>query len=905
MSEKRDVTIDNKFGRQVIKIEFKKKKSMYRPDYQANNQVSEAEIKKKQDVLRRAEETGVNKPEERAEDIESQKRRAAFFGDRRLLREIKTQQEVKDVSRKPFHRPSYGQYGQNTDKPFDPTQRPRYFGGQGSRSFNPQARKPFEPGSRPPFGSKPFEPGSRPPFGSKPFEPGARGPRSFEPRPFGPRPFVPGSKPFGPRPPRNPDFQANRSPRPQDGRPPKLKLNEFKLSKVMSQLTQQVKSAPIVRKQLKKPMSKTTENPTKNRVKISAHTPQLGHRFLGEIHSPEDVEIDTERARSVSSVKRLLEKQRRTGKNVAKVIREIVVFDDMPVLALAHLMAVSLDTVLAKARGLGLSISKDAKLSTDESYVLVEEFGHKYKKRVEILDNIAKDAGELQDYINRAPVVTVVGHVDHGKTSLLDALRATQFTAAESGGITQSIGASQVALPDGRFITFIDTPGHEIFTEMRARGVNITDIVLLIIAADDGIKEQTIESIQHAQAAKASIIVVITKADKPGSNIDKIKQMLMNYNIVVESLGGDTPDIDVSAKTGYHLEDLLELILLQAEMMDLKSNPKPKASGNVIEAYMDKNLGPVATVLIRNGTLQKGDAFLSGMTHGRVRAIHDWQTKALTTAGPSVPVRISGFAEVPVAGDDFIVMPEANAKEASAKRRELSNVANFSILKVDAHYSISDIWKELTGNKGVMEMNFIIKADSSGSCEAISGAIDKVNNPKVKTSVILKSIGAVTDSDILLAKASQATVIAFKTEVKPGILKNAENWKVSVKRYEIIYQILDDIDQEINQTFAEKEKEVSLGRAEIREIFVKHKIGTIAGSIVTEGIIKRDAKCILWRNGVQIYTSTIQSIRQFRDDKREVKNGQECGIMIAKFSDYHIGDVIECVHKVAITPDMG
>lgn len=799
MSEKRDITIDNKFGRHVVKVEVKKKRRpVYRPTQpQVPQQDLEADLQKKQEAIRKSEEAAQVAPQASVtQDLELQKKRAFFFGDRKLLHSIHMQKKTAEVKKRP----------------------------------------PFNPIKRPPSQTQP-----RPPF-----------------------------KRTLPRPPIAGDFKAKYNPLPKPQLP--------------------------VRKQVAKPAPRVpfTGN-VRAKSKISSHMPplQLGRTLLGKIESADDVAIENERLRSIAAVRRSREKQKRSG-SVDTVVREITVFNDMPVVVLAHSMAVSVTIVLAKLRELNINLGKNDRLDIDTSCLLVEEFGHKYKKRVEILDTIQTDEGSSTDYVPRAPIVTVVGHVDHGKTSLLDALRATQFTSMESGGITQSIGASQVFTDDGRFVTFIDTPGHKIFTEMRARGINITDIVLLIIAADDGIKEQTVESIQHAQAANANLVVVITKADKPSTNIDKIKQMLMQYNIVVESLGGDVPDIDVSAKTGHNLKELLEIILFQAELLDLRANPNPKASGVVLEAYLDKNCGPVATVIIKNGTLRRSNPFLSGTSHGKVRSITDWKGKTLTEAGPSVPVQIMGFDKIPSAGDDFIVMDEADAKEASAKRQELSTMSAFSIHKSEMTYTIDDIWQELLGDGDIMKMNFIIKADSSGSCEAIAAAIGNINHENVRITTILKGIGSVTDSDILLAKASDASIIAFKVDSKPSIVKNAETWGVKIKRYDVIYQILDDINDTITKALAPKEEEVSIGRAEVREVFTKHKIGTIAGCFVQDGVIKRDAKAVLIRNGIQVYSSIIESIRHLRDDRREMKAGQECGIMLSKFADYRPGDVIEC-----------
>ena len=652
---------------------------------------------------------------------------------------------------------------------------------------------------------------------------------------------------------------------------------------------------PIVQpKSPPKPAIKRFAKPVSSRPRNESPVSRnISKAFLGSVESGQDLPIGQERIRSIASYKRSQEKQKRT-KRVDTVVREITVFEGMPLLALAHSMAATVDIVLYKLRALGLQMQKDAKVDLDTACLIVEEFGHKYKKRIQILDTIKEEKGEDTDYQPRAPIVTVVGHVDHGKTSLLDALRSTQVVTKESGGITQSIGASQIQTKKGSFITFIDTPGHEIFTEMRARGVDLTDIVLLIIAADEGIQAQTVESIQHIKSSKAFIIVVFTKIDKPGANIEKIKQMLMRYEIVVQSAHGDVPDIGVSAKSGQNLPELIQLISDYADLLELRANPKPKASGIILEGCMDKYCGPVGTVIVRNGTLRVGDPFLSGKTYGKVRSMVDWLGKPVKEAGPSVAVQVSGFDESPSAGDDFIVIEGAASKEAAGKRKDIQDAANAAISKGEQIYSINDIWNTLCGNKALVELNFIIRCDSYGSSEAIAGAISRISYPNVKLSIILNGVGGVTDTDVTLAKASKAEIIAFRVDLKPTVIKNAQVWGVKVKRYDIIYQILDNIQAEIEHKLAPTEEEVMLGYAEIRAIFEKPKIGKIAGCMVQDGIVKCDVKAVLVRNGVQVYSSSIQSIRHQRDAKHEMKAGQECGIIMSKFSDYKIGDIIQC-----------
>ena len=793
MTEKRDITINNKFGSHVVKVEIRTKR---RPVHNPSQAISTAEtqalsLKKKQEALKRASEAAqISDSGQHRDDIETQKKRASFFGDRQLM-----------------------------------------------NSFAARHKKPQQYTRRPNPYSSPYS---------------------------------------------SPDSAKTGS---------TIRVQRPLPGIFMKQPAPAVQTQ-ITRKQTKKLPTKFI--PSKPAKKTNfVQNMQIGRSLIGRIESEDDLSVNRERLRSFAAFRRSQQKQKKQV-SVDTVTREITVFDNMPLIALAHAMAISSDVLIKKLKDFGVPHIKTDSLDLDVCCLLVEEFGHKYRKRVEILDKIKQDLGANEDYIKRAPIVTVVGHVDHGKTSLLDALRATQFVNKESGGITQSIGASQVYTKDGRFITFIDTPGHAIFTEMRARGVDLTDIVLLIIAADNGIQDQTIESIQHIQASKAFIIVVFTKIDKPGANLDKIKQMLMRYNIAVQSMSGDVPDISVSAKSGHNLPELIDLILENAEMLELKANPIPKASGVILEGTMDKNCGAIATVIIRNGTLNKGDSFVAGGSYGKVRSIKDWQGKEMKSAGPAIPVQIMGFHDVPNAGDDFIVIDEQSAKEAAAKRKDLRNISLFAVNKAEMTYSINDIWNVLIGETGLIKLNFIVKADSYGSCEAIAAAINKINLPNVKVNIVLKGIGGITDSDLLLGKASEAMIIAFKVDIKPTIVKNASTWGIKVKRYDIIYQILDDINAQIDTTLAPKEEEVMLGYAEIREIFEKPKIGKIAGCFIQDGLIKRDLKAVLMRNGVQVYSSTIHSIRQLRVDKHEVKAGQECGLIMSKFSDYKIGDIIQC-----------
>lgn len=904
MSNKRDVTLGSKFKKQVVEVEVRNR----RPRYPSNapKDPSKEELESKKVALDNFELSSVsmNLPVEKKVD-QNTRNRALFFGDKKLARSMGA------LPRKPFNRPPQEGHQQRTHH----HQGGHHHGGhhQGGHG-HPQNqgtgyRRPFRPDEVPrtgfprPAGYVPrsFAPGTRPAgYVPRTFTPGAR------PAGYVPRTFVPGTRPpTGAAPFKKPPFGKNpplfKSPtRPFDSKPSGFSKSPG-FSKPFHGLDAK-RSFPFTggeqnKKQTYKKTDYRSEKSIRSRSSFGpTNNVQLGHRFIGRIDSEEDVSINLERQRSISAIKRAREKQ----KKVSKVVRDVTIFENVSVSSLSNLMAVSAGEVIQKLKELEISADKQTKLNIDTANLIVQEFGHNVKMRAEPLNTIKIDEGLDEDKEPRPPIVTVVGHVDHGKTSLLDALRMTQFTSKESGGITQSIGASQVFTKSGRSITFIDTPGHQIFTEMRARGVNITDIVLVLIAADDGIKEQTIESIQHAKASKAFIIVVITKVDKPGSNPEKIKQMLFQYDLAVESMGGDIPDIEVSAKSGHNLNELIELILICSDNLNLVASSKPKAAGIILESNLDKAIGPVATVIIKSGTIKVQDSFLSGSTYGKVKAMRDWTGKLLKVAGPSYPVQVMGFDQTPLPGQDFIVMTDAEARDLASKRQEALQVAPKIGQEKNMMYTAQEIWDALVGNKKAHMMNFIIKADTHGSVEAIASSILKLKLEDTECAIILKGVGAVSESDVMLAKTSQACVIAFKVDVSTQVSKAAQSFEVQVKKYSIIYKIVEDIEDEVTDRLRPKEEEVSIGRAVIRQIFSKPKLPTIAGCYVTDGLIKRDAKCVVLRNGIHVYESKIMSIKQMRDDKREVKFNQECGIIVENFVDYKVGDVIECFENKPI-----
>ena len=496
----------------------------------------------------------------------------------------------------------------------------------------------------------------------------------------------------------------------------------------------------------------------------------------------------------------------------------------------------------------------------------------------------------------RPPIVTIMGHVDHGKTSLLDAIRHAKVTASEAGGITQHIGAYTVSL-NGEKITFLDTPGHEAFTAMRARGAQVTDIVILVVAADDGIMPQTKEAINHCKAAEVPMIVAINKIDRPGANIDRVKQELTEHGLVSEDWGGDTICVPVSAKTGENLESLLEMVLLTAEMQELKADPNRKAKGTVIEAKLDKGRGAVASLLIQNGTLNVGDSILVGSTYGRIRAMFDDRGKKIKSAGPSIPVEILGLSEVPAAGDRFIVCKDEKTARNMADLRKQK-------IKADSHQasnrvSLEDLYSQIQEGK-VKELAIVVKADVQGSVEAIRQSLEKLSTDDVKVRVIHGAVGAITETDVTLAAASNALVIGFNVRPDGNATVQAEKENIEIKTYRIIYDAIEDVKSAMIGMLEPEYKEVVNGKAEVRMTYKISNVGTIAGCYVTDGKIVRNSEIRVIRDGIVIFESTLASLKRFKDDAKEVAKGYECGLSVEKFNDLKEGDVIESFTMEAI-----
>ena len=589
-------------------------------------------------------------------------------------------------------------------------------------------------------------------------------------------------------------------------------------------------------------------------------------------------------------------------KPIAKATRNIDLPEVISVRDLAALMSEKLASVLKVAVKMGQTVTANQTLDAATAELIVLEMGHtpvRQKTRSEKLSELEAKASTPEgsaQAITRPPVVTIMGHVDHGKTSLLDALRKTNVAGKEAGGITQSIGAYQVAVSGDQKITFIDTPGHAAFTQMRARGANLTDIVILLVAADDGLMEQTIEAIDHAKAAGVPIIVAINKIDKPEANADKVRQALLGHDLVVETLGGDVLDVEVSAKTGKNLDKLCEAILLQAELLELKGVTDAPAKGIVLEARQDKKRGTLTSVLLQNGTLRKGDVFVSGKTSGRVRLLASDQGKTIASASLSEPVEVLGFQDVPSAGDDFFVAAdEASVREIIALRIERDAMAERG---QSSAVSLEGLLKK-TGRK--KELSIILKADTFGSLEAVQNTLERIEHPEVKAKIIRKGVGTFTENDAHLAKMSGALLLGFDVVLRPEFRELARTLDVEVQTYDIIYHLVENIRNLMAGLLSPEKKEVFLGEAEIRRVFVVKKGDKIAGCYVTKGLIKRGAQARVKRGDKVLCETAITSLKREKNDAREVREKYECGICLDNFDDFVDGDVISAFELENVT----
>lgn len=628
---------------------------------------------------------------------------------------------------------------------------------------------------------------------------------------------------------------------------------------------------------------------------------QADRRRPGRIDVQAAIEGEDEKVRSLASVRRQRERERRQAElerlrsDQVKVVRDVILPDTITVQELGNRMAARTGDVIKALMKMGVMAAATQTLDADTAELVVQEFGHRARRVSESdvemgLEGIADTDAELEP---RPPVVTIMGHVDHGKTSLLDALRSTDVAAGEAGGITQHIGAYQVELSTGEHITFIDTPGHEAFTAMRARGAGVTDIVILVVAADDGVMPQTIEAIRHAKAANAPIIVAINKMDRPDANPQRVRQELLSHEVVVEEMGGETQDVEVSATKKTGLDKLQEAILLQAEILDLKANPHRPAEGTVIESRLDRGRGPVATVLVQKGTLKQGDIVVAGAEWGRVRAMLDDKARAVTQAGPSAPVEILGLAGVPTAGEQFVVVEnEGRAREvAEFRARRLRDKA--AGVTAGARGTLDEMLARIQAGEQ-KEVAVLIKADVQGSAEAIQATVLKLAHEEVRVRVLHAAVGQITESDIQLAKASNAVIVAFNVRATSQARDLATREGVDIRYYSIIYEVSDDIEKLVQGKVAPKAREKFLGYAEIRKVFTITKVGKVAGCMVTDGLVKRGAGVRLLRDNVVIHQGELSQLKRFKDDVREVARGYECGLSFANFHDLQEGDMVEC-----------
>ena len=587
---------------------------------------------------------------------------------------------------------------------------------------------------------------------------------------------------------------------------------------------------------------------------------------------------------------------------VEAIVREVHVPETISVADLAHKMTVKATEVIKTLMKMGSMVTINQVLDQETAMILVEEMGHKaFAAKLDDPDAFLADEGEHKDAVQlpRAPVVTVMGHVDHGKTSLLDYIRKSRVAHGEAGGITQHIGAYHVETPRG-MITFLDTPGHEAFTAMRARGAKATDLVILVVAADDGVMPQTKEAIHHAKAANVPMIVAVTKIDKPDANLDRVKQELIAEGVVPEEYGGDSPFVGVSAKTGQGIDDLLEQVLLQAEVLELVAPVESPAKGLVIEARLDKGKGPVATILVLSGTLRRGDVLLAGAVFGRVRAMIDENGKSIDAAGPSIPVEIQGLTDVPAAGDEvMVILDERKAREIALFRQ--GKFRDVKLAKQQAA-KLENMFEQLAEGE-IRTLPLIIKADVQGSQEALVQSLNKLSTAEVKVVVIHAGVGGISESDINLAAASKAVVIGFNTRADVGARKAAESLGVDIRYYNIIYAAVDEVKAALSGMLAPEKREVVIGLVEIRQVFRISRIGAVAGCMVLSGVVRRNASVRLLRNNTVVHTGELDSLKRFKDDVREVKEGFECGLSLKNFNDINEGDQLEVfeVQEIART----
>ncbi|PZX41272.1 translation initiation factor IF-2 [Roseinatronobacter thiooxidans] len=649
---------------------------------------------------------------------------------------------------------------------------------------------------------------------------------------------------------------------------------------------------------------KTVKRSEDDRAVRAKPRDDAGGRRAGKLTLKDALAGDGGRQRSMAAMKRKQERARQKAmgqtQSREKVVREVQLPETIVVQELANRMAERVADVVKSLMKMGVMATMNQTIDADTAELLIEEFGHKV---VRVSDSdveqvITQTDDNPDDLHPRPPIITIMGHVDHGKTSLLDAIRKTSVVSGEAGGITQHIGAYQVKTESGAILSFLDTPGHAAFTSMRARGANVTDIVVLVVAADDSVMPQTIEAINHAKAAKVPMIVAINKCDKPSADANKVRTELLQHEVVVEAMSGDVQDVEVSAITGAGLDTLLEAIALQAEILELKANPDRNAMGAVIEAQLDVGRGPVATVLVQNGTLRQGDIFVVGEQWGKVRALVNDKGERIKEAGPSVPVEVLGLNGTPEAGDVLnVVETEAQAREIAEYRQE---AAKDKRAAAGAATTLEQLMAKAKADQDVAELPVLVKADVQGSAEAIVQALEKIGNDEVRVRVLHYGVGAITDTDVGLAEASGAPIIGFNVRANASARNSANQKGVELRYYSIIYDLVDDIKAAASGLLSAEVRENFIGYAEIREVFKVSGIGKVAGCLVTEGVARRSAGVRLLRDNVVIHEGTLKTLKRFKDEVKEVQSGQECGMAFENYEDIRPKDVIEIFEREEI-----
>ncbi|MFN4056638.1 MAG: translation initiation factor IF-2 [Roseinatronobacter sp.] len=646
---------------------------------------------------------------------------------------------------------------------------------------------------------------------------------------------------------------------------------------------------------------KTGKRQDDDRAARAAKPRDDASRRSGKLTLTDALSGDGDRERSIAAMKRKQERLRQKALGMSqsreKASRDVQLPETIVVQELANRMAERVADVVKALMKMGVMASMNQTIDADTAELLIEEFGHKAVRvsdsDVEQVIDTVQDRDE--DLMPRPPIITIMGHVDHGKTSLLDAIRKTNVVSGEAGGITQHIGAYQVTTESGAVLSFLDTPGHAAFTSMRARGANVTDIVVLVVAADDSVMPQTIEAINHAKAAKVPMIVAINKCDKPSADPNRVRTQLLQHEVVVEAMSGDVQDVEVSAITRKGLDNLLDAIALQAEILELKANPKRAAMGAVIEAQLDVGRGPVATVLVQNGTLRQGDIFVVGEQWGKVRALVNDKGERIKEAGPSVPVEVLGLNGTPEAGDVLnVVDTEAQAREIASYRAQ---AAKDKRAAAGAATTLEQLMAKAKADKDVAELPVLVKADVQGSAEAIVQALEKVGNDEVRVRVLHYGVGAITDSDVGLAEASGAPIIGFNVRANATARSSAQQKGVEIRYYSIIYDLIDDIKKAASGLLKAEVRETFIGYAQIREVFKVSNVGKVAGCLVTEGIARRSAGVRLLRDNVVIHEGTLKTLKRFKDEVKEVQSGQECGMAFENYDDIRQGDVIEIFER--------